>query len=160
MNIKTLWHSKSKKEDKKSSNLLQIDAFKYKTAIEIRFADLDALGHVNNAIYFTFLEIARTKYWQQAIDWDWEKTGVIIAHASIDYIRPIFLKDNVSIYVRTARAGNTSFDLEYLMVKHSTQGEQICASGKTVCVSYDYGQKQPTEIPVREKQKIIDFEQL
>ena len=160
MNSKTLSQSKTNTADKKSAIHFNIDTFKYKTAIETRFADFDMMGHVNNAVYFTYLEIARTKYWKQAIGWDWEKTGVVIAQAELDYILPVFLKDQISIYVRTSRIGRSSFDLEYLIVKQQGNTEQVCASGKSVCVAFDYQQQQATAVPADERLKMETFEQL
>lgn len=160
MIFKTLWHSKEKSADKKSALSSNFDSFKYKTVIDTRFADFDMMGHVNNAVYFTYLEIARTKYWKHAIDWDWEKTGVVIAHASIDYVSPVYLKDKITMYVRTSRIGTTSFDLDYLLVKEVNGKEEICSTGKTVCVAFDYAAKTATAIPEVEKVKMTTFEQL
>ncbi|HWW37791.1 acyl-CoA thioesterase [Pedobacter sp.] len=160
MIFKTLWHSKEKQTDKKAVKMNELDLFKYKTTLELRFADYDMMGHVNNAVYFTYLEIARAKYWKQAIKWDWKKTGVVIAQASLDYIHPILLEDKVHIYVRTSRIGKTSFDLEYIIVKTTNNTELICSKGKTICVAFDYQTKAATEIPENEKNKMIVFEQL
>jgi acyl-CoA thioester hydrolase len=160
MIFKTFWHRKEKQTDKKAEDVSKLMDFKYKTVIETRYADFDMIGHVNNAVYFTYMEIARTKYWQQAILWDWEQTGVVIARASIDYILPVFPKDKISIYVRTSRIGNSSFDLEYLVVKHVNAKEITCAKGKTVCVAFSHTGKNAVPIPETEKLKMITFEQL
>lgn len=160
MIFKTFWHKKEKQEDKKAVITNNLTDFKYKTAIEVRFADFDMMGHVNNAVYFTYMEIARTKYWTQAIMWDWEKTGVVIAQASLDYIVPVFLKDKISMYIRTSRIGTSSFDLEYLLVKHVNGKEEVCARGKSVCVAFNYTNKSPMPIPETERAKMITFEQL
>ncbi|RAJ23126.1 acyl-CoA thioesterase [Pedobacter cryoconitis] len=160
MIFKTFWRTKTKQTDKKSVTLGTLDSFKYKTQIETRFADFDMLGHVNNAVYFTYLEIARTKYWNNAISWNWKETGVVIAQASMDYISPIFIEDKVSIYVRTSRIGNTSFDLEYTIVKHIHGKEEICTKGKTICVSFSHSSKKAIPIPESEKAKMVAFEQL
>jgi acyl-CoA thioester hydrolase len=160
MLFKSFWRKNKTSSDKKSEIINQTGSFKYKTVIELRFADIDMMGHVNNATYFTFLEIARTKYWQQAIHWDWKTTGVVIGNASIDYIKPIFLEDKISIYVKTSRIGNTSFDLSYLLVKTVNGEEVVCSKGKTVCVAYDYNSKMPTPIPDTDREKMIAFEQL
>lgn len=124
----------------------------------MRFADLDLMGHVNNALYFTYLEIGRTQYWKQAAKWDWKNTGVVIGEATISYIPPIFLADQISIYVRTSRIGNSSFDLEYLIVKNEHGKEVVCSKGKTICIAFDYESKKPIEIPAKERAKMIAFE--
>ena len=160
MILKTLWRSKEKITDKKSVSVENLDDFKYKTTIETRFADFDMMGHVNNAVYFTYMEIARTKYWKQAILWDWEKTGVVIARAEVDYMIPVFLKDKITMYVRTSRIGTTSFDLKYLLVKEVNGKEVPCAKGQTVCVAFDYAAQKAAPIPAPEKGKMLEFEQL
>jgi acyl-CoA thioester hydrolase len=160
MFFKSFWRKKEKITDKKSVIISNTDNFKYRTTVEMRFADIDMMGHVNNAIYFTYMEIGRTKYWKHAINWDWKTTGVIIGQASIDYIVPIFLDDKVNMYVRTSRIGNTSFDLEYLIVKDVNGKEVICSRGKTICVAFDYNLKKPAIIPDKERNKMMEFEQL
>lgn len=160
MNFKSLWRKKQDQNVKTADIVNNLESFKYKTVIETRFSDFDMMGHVNNAVYFTYMEIARTKYWKQAIQWDWQKTGVVIAKASIDYIEPVLLSDKISMYVRTSRIGNSSFDLEYLIVKLTEGHEVICSKGKTVCVAYNYSTKNTTPIPEHEKNKMIIFEQL
>ena len=160
MFFKSFWRTKEKSSDKKSVIISNLDSFKYKTSIDLRFADVDMMGHVNNAVYFTYMEIGRTKYWKHAINWDWQITGVIIRQASIDYILPIFLGDKIIMYVRTSRIGKTSFDLEYLIVKDVNGKEVTCSKGKTVCVAFDYNSKVPAPIPDKERNKMIEFEQL
>ncbi|MEJ5963457.1 acyl-CoA thioesterase [Pedobacter immunditicola] len=160
MIFKTFWRKKEKRPDKTAEVINHFDNYKYKTTIDTRFADFDMMGHANNSVYFTYLEIARTKYWHHAINWDWKKTGVVIANASLDYITPIFLEDKLIIYVRTSRIGKTSFDLEYLIVKLAGGKEVICSKGKTVCVAFDYAAKAAADIPIREREKMMAFEQL
>jgi len=160
MIFKTFWRKKQNKTDKLSIIHSQTDSFKYRTAIETRFADFDMMGHVNNVTYFTYFEIGRTKYWEHAIHWDWKKTGVVIRQAAIDYLMPVFPQDKLSLYIRTSRIGQTSFDLEYLLVKNENGKESTCCKGKTVCVAFDYHTHKPIPVPERERNKMIEFEQI
>ncbi|WP_316829390.1 thioesterase family protein [Pedobacter aquatilis] len=160
MIFKTLWQNISKTKDKKSVESVFSDKFNYKTNIHTRFIDFDMMGHVNNSVYFTYLEIARTKYWEEIIKWDWKKTGIVIAHAELDYILPIVMNDKVAIHVKTSRIGTSSFDLDYQVVKIKGAEEIICSKGKTVCIAVDYTSGKPTPIPEAEKQKMLGFEQL
>jgi acyl-CoA thioester hydrolase len=157
---KTLWHDKADQVDKTADVVDEMDSFKYKTSVETRFADFDMMGHVNNSVYFSYMEIGRVKYWKQAIHWDWKKTGVVVGKASITYILPVFVEDSIQMYVRTSRIGNSSFDLEYLIVKLKHGKELICSKGMTTCIAFDYGARVATPIPVRERAKMIAFEQL
>lgn len=137
-----------------------IEGYHYKTAIPIRFADIDAFGHVNNAVYLTYFEIARSVYWKEIIKWDWEKMGIIIRRSEIEYLKPIRLDDEIYAYVRTSRIGNSSFDVEYILVKKTNGQEEICTTGATSCVSYDYTLNKSAPIPAYQRDKMQDFEAL
>ena len=65
---------------------METGLFKHKTSIEIRFVDVDAFGHVNNANYLTYLEIARVRYFDDIADWqyNWSKKGIILAKAEFE----------------------------------------------------------------------------
>ena len=133
--------------------------YNFKTPIYIRFSDLDGFGHVNNAVYLTYFEIARTNYWRHIIEWDWNETNIILGKSEINYLKPLKLYDQIFCYVRTARIGNSSFDMEYAIVKVTETGEeQICTTGQTVCIHYDYKAYKSIPIPEVERRKMMDFE--
>ena len=133
---------------------ISMKGYHFKTQIPIRFADIDALGHVNNAIYLTYFEIARSAYWAEIIEWDWKSLGIIIRKSVVDYLKPITLTDNVYAYVRTSKIGNSSFELEYVLVTNINGNEEICTTGQTLCVSFDYSLQKPTQIPAQQRLKM------
>lgn len=137
-----------------------IEGYNYKTSIPIRFADIDAFGHVNNAVYLTYFEIARSIYWKEVIKWDWDKLGIIVRKSEIEYLKPILLHDEIYAYVRTSRIGNSSFDVEYVLVRKINDKEEVCTTGFTSCVTYDYALNKPAPIPAYQKNKMKDFEAL
>ncbi len=141
-------------------NKTEINSFKYKTAIEVRFADMDLFGHVNNAVYLTYFEVARSNYWNQIIKWDWQKMGIIIARAEIDFKRPLKLNEPLTAYVKTSRIGTRSWDLEYVLTTEINGEKLIIATGKTVQVAIDYKLNKTSVIPEPEKQRMIDYEGL
>lgn len=133
--------------------------YKFKTPIYIRFSDLDGFGHVNNAVYLTYFEIARTNYWRHIIQWDWKETNIILGKSEINYLKPLKLNDQIFCYVRTSRIGNSSFDVDYIIVKITESGqEQICTTGQTVCIHYDYKAYKSIAIPEVETKKMMEFE--
>jgi len=132
--------------------------FKYSTPIHIRFSDMDAFGHVNNAVYLTYFEIARGDYWKNIIKWDWDEMGIILGRSEIDYKKPITLDDHIKCYVRTSRVGNSSFDVEYILVRIKDDKEEICTTGKTVCISYDYKAAKSSPIPKAQRDQMIDYD--
>jgi len=133
------------------------EGFKYKTQIPIRFADIDAFGHVNNAIYLTYFEIARSTYWDEIIEWDWNEVGIIIRQSIVDYLKPIILTDEIYTYVKTSRIGTSSFDLDYIIVKIVDGKEEVCTTGQTLCVTFDYKTNKPVPIPTFQRNKMEEL---
>jgi acyl-CoA thioester hydrolase len=133
--------------------------YKFRTPIPIRFSDLDFYGHVNNAIYLTYFEIARSHYWKDVVKWDWNHNGIILARAEVTYIKPITRNDEIACYVRTTRIGNSSFDVMHVLVKVTPGGEEICTTGKTVCISYDYSVHKPVKIPAEQRDRMIAYDE-
>jgi len=141
---------------------VDINLFKHKTKIDVRFVDIDAFGHVNNAHYLTYLENARVSYFDEVVDWkyDWSKQGIILAKAEVNFIIPIHLADEITVLTRCSRLGNRSFDLEYRITRMLKDQEQLMADGVTVMVAYDYTKKKSIEIPVEWKQAIGRYDNL
>jgi acyl-CoA thioester hydrolase len=133
--------------------------YKFKTVIPVRFSDMDVYGHVNNAVYLTYFEIARTNYWREVINWNWNDNGIILGRSEINYLKPINRDDQISCYVRTTRIGNSSFDVMHVLVKHTENGEEICTTGKTVCISYDYNANKSVPIPSNERRRMIEYDE-
>ncbi len=108
---------------------------KLSTEIEVRFADLDAYGHVNNAVFFTYLETARVKLFRERFAVLME-AGLLflVVEASCRYRVPIELNDRVLVDISTEKLGRSSFTLGYLL--HNGQGKDF-ARANTVMVCYD-----------------------
>jgi len=122
-----------------------VEGFPVVVPIQVRFRDLDALGHVNNAVYLTYLEVARAAYFSR-LEPDWVGKGhFILARAEVDFLRPILLQDPVEVGVRVVRLGRSSFDMEYLLL---AAGEEA-ARGKTVQVWLEGGRPAPLPQEVR-----------
>ena len=137
----------------------KLSDYKYKVPISIRFSDIDAVGHVNNAIYLTYFEVARISYWKEAINWDLREKGIIVGRTEVNYLKQITMDDQIACYVRTIRIGNSSFDVMQVLVKITRNGEEICTTGKAVCISYDYAANKSVSIPVIERQRMIEYDE-
>lgn len=123
---------------------------KHKTAIQLRFKDGDALGHVNNANHLTYFETARIVYFREIIgeEIDWKKEGMILARVTVDYKKPIYLTDTIFVYTSFVKSGRTSFELAYSLVKTNPDGSETELSvGTSVIVCYNYTEEKPTPIP-------------
>jgi acyl-CoA thioester hydrolase len=120
--------------------------FEYTTAIEIRFADLDAYGHVNNALFFTYLEHARVKMFQEYFGNFLDSPLLfLVVRAECDYRLPITLNDSLQITLKVEQLRHSSFTFTYLL--HDGKGRAF-ATAKTVMVGYDPQTKKPAALPV------------
>ncbi len=131
---------------------------KHRTAIQIRFKDIDALGHVNNANHVTYFEYARIRFFDDLIggEIDWETEGMILAHQQVHYKKPIYLKDEISVLTWFMKSGTTSFELGYEIVRTEKDGsETICATGSSVQVCFNYKTQKPVPIPEHWRTKMI-----
>lgn len=135
--------------------------FKFSTPLNIRWNDLDALGHVNNVYYIDYFQNTRAVYMPSVSKkWDWSEYMFVIAHIECDYYKEIGLStQHLKVKARTSKLGKSSFEIEYLVVSHSADGNEIVhAKGKSVQVMIDIQQKKPIEIPDWLKADLIEFE--
>lgn len=118
---------------------------KLTTEIEVRFADLDAYGHVNNAVFFTYLETARVKLFRERFS-ELMAGGLffLVVEASCSYRRPIELGDRLLIDLGIEKVGHRSFTFTYLL--HDGQGKEF-ATARTVMVCYDQTRGQAVALP-------------
>ena len=130
-------------------------AFRYRHPIEIRYGDTDALGHVNNAVYFSYFEMARGGYYTEVVGHpfgtgpDADKRTYVIAEAHITYRQPAFFGEPLSCAVRVGWVSRSAFSLEYRVeVAASAIGpERVVADGSTVQVFYDLRRQRPMRMP-------------
>jgi acyl-CoA thioester hydrolase len=114
----------------------------------VRFNDCDPMGHLNNAIFSTYLEQARLAYFGDAERMP--QADIILARTEIDFRAPVSMGETVEIEVRPGRIGTKSFELSYEL----RVGERVVADAKSVLVGYDYEAAQSTEIPERWKRRL------
>ena len=106
----------------------------------VRFRDLDSLGHMNNAVYATFVEQARIAFLSPR---GADVENMILARLEIDFRSPVELGETVEIEVTPTRVGTKSFDLGYVL----RAGDRVVAEAKTVLVAYDYERAESIELP-------------
>ena len=117
----------------------------------VRFRDVDAMGHVNNAVFLTYLEQARVALFsERGGATGLGQMNMILARAEIDFRAPVRLGQEVEISVRASRFGTKSFDLEYEL---RVEGELV-AEAKSVQVAYDYDRREPIPVPTEWREKL------
>jgi acyl-CoA thioester hydrolase len=129
--------------------------FRYRRPIEVRFGDTDAMGHVNNAAYLTFCEIARAGYYETVtghhlpLATHGASESMILAEARITYRSPAFYGETLTIEARVGTVGRTSFTQEYrLTAPESRYGRaRLVAVADSVQVIFDYVRECPIPVP-------------
>ncbi len=135
--------------------------FRFAYSLDVRYGDIDAQGHVNNAKYITYMEAARFKYlerlglFQPGTPWD--QIGIIIAEVQCAYKAPLYYPETVRIYVRTAAVGTKSFTCHYRLER--AQNGQLVALGRSVQVAYDYASGQSLRVPDEWRARIQALEE-
>jgi acyl-CoA thioester hydrolase len=134
-----------------------MNPYKHKTPIQIRFKDVDRLGHVNNANHITYFELARVDYFNALmgdIKIDWESESLILAKMEMEYKQPILLEDKIFVYTWVSRLGSKSFDMSCSIVRVVNGEEVEAAKGLAVIVCFNYKTNQSILIPESWKAKM------
>jgi len=118
---------------------------------QVRFRDLDPMGHVNNAVFLTYIEQARVAFLAEVgAATGLEDMNIIVARVEIDFKAPVRLGQEVEISVRATRFGTKSFDLDYEL---RVDGD-VVAEAKSVQVAYDYARREAVPLPTDWREKL------
>lgn len=111
--------------------------FPFTRRMDVRFSDMDAMAHVNNAVFLTYFEEARMAYWMHVLGRaDLAGMNMILARAEVDFRAPLVAPRTIEVGVGCTSIGRTSFVLEQDM--HETATGQLVAEARKVLVHYDY----------------------
>jgi len=113
--------------------------------IAIRWGDMDAMGHVNNTVYFRYMEQARIGWFDTLLPRGeaWKATGIVIANASCNFKRAINCPGTVAVQVFIGAPGGSSVPTFYEL---SVDGE-LYADGAATVVFIDMARQKPVRIP-------------
>ena len=128
-----------------------------KLDIDVRFRDLDALGHVNNAVYFTYFEEGRKSFFDNLYpERDLYDFRFILAHISCDFIKQVTLKDRLSLHMTVGDIGSKSFKLYYELTGRENY-ETVFAKAESVQVCYDYKSNATVRVSDELKQQLSKY---
>lgn len=125
----------------------------------VQWGDQDLFGHVNNVVYFRWLESARIAYFQESGLADLmarHKVGPILASIKCDYRRQLRYPDTVRISASVVKLGRSSLQMNHLIYSDSLGG--IVASGESTVVVFDYSLQRSAPIPDDVRARIDEFE--
>ncbi len=88
--------------------------FRHHIPLQMRFIDIDMLGHLNNSVYFTFMDLAKTRYFQAVLGdkLDFGRFGVVIVNVNCDFCAPTFFDDEIECDTAVVAIGEKSLTLE------------------------------------------------
>ena len=129
--------------------------FAHRHDVEVRLSDTDAMGHVNNARYLTYVEIARVAYYERVtgnalpIGVHGAEEGMILAEIRMTYRSPAFYGETLTVESRVERIGRSSFGMVHrITAPESRYGPaRLVAVADSVLVSYDYTDEHPIPVP-------------
>jgi acyl-CoA thioester hydrolase len=134
---------------------LDLDQFRYRHPVEVRFADTDALGHVNNAVYLTYFEAARAGLYE-ALTGTPFGTGprapahsFVVAEARVVFRAPALFGERLAVGVRIGWASRSSFEMQYRIDASTSMVAEarLVAFGESVQVMFDPATSRPMRLP-------------
>ncbi len=138
------------------------DDYRHWITVPVRWGDMDAFGHVNNARYFTYCESARISYFQAlGLGEQHNRTpdvGPSVVTATCNFRRQVHYPATLEVGVRAVKIGRTSFPLEYGIFFEGT--EELVADGSSVVVWVDYGEAKSAPLPESLKARIRELDGL
>lgn len=127
--------------------------------ILIRFRDTDAMGHVNNAVYLSYLEMARWRYWHELTGLRRpEEVDFIVARVEIDYRSPSTVGEKLRVWVRVPEISRSSFVCVYRI--EEPESGRLVAEARTVQACFDYGKNKVKRIAPEIRRRIVELEGL
>ena len=134
--------------------------FNHFTPVQIRFNDIDIMGHVNNAVQQHYFDYARLKYFEEVLKTviDWKDKSLVIASINIDFENPVFLNENIVVLTRTDKIGNKSLQMTQKIV--TADFRETKTSGISVMVGFSKAENASIVIPEEWKKRIRKYESL
>ena len=122
-----------------------------------RFRDTDAMGHINNAVYVTYLEVGRQEYWKRLSPGsDYRSVPFILASVTIDFRAEALVSDVLEVGICCEWIGNRSFAFAYEI--RAQEGGRLIAEATSIQVCYDYETKRSFPMPAELRQRLEAFE--
>jgi acyl-CoA thioester hydrolase len=123
------------------------DDLRHRTPIQVRFRDTDAFGHVNNAVFFTYIELARVRYLIDVLGLEepFERMPLILARVELDFRSPILFGEEVEVATQVDRIGRSSIAMSHRLMAGADQ--RLVGESQSVLVTYDYEAARPIPVP-------------
>ncbi len=140
---------------------MEIKDFRHSITFDVKFREVDLMGVVNNAVYFSYFEDARISYLDtiknkyKLLEFLEGDNFVIMARNECDYVKPLFMKDNVTIFTKVNFIKKSSFGFLHLIIN---QNNEVIAKGGGVFVNIDKNTMKSKPLPEEFYKAIVEFE--
>ncbi|MBS1652075.1 MAG: acyl-CoA thioesterase [Bacteroidetes bacterium] len=141
--------------------MLTFKDYKHFIPIQIRFADVDRLKHVNNACYHNYIELGRVKYFNEVFGnkINWDISGFVLARTELDHLNQLYLTDDAYCFSKIIKIGNKSMQIKNSVIKQNSDGTLVeCGNCLGVLVAMDYIKQKSITIPQEWRKCIENFE--
>ncbi len=128
----------------------------FETRMPVRWGDMDAMGHVNNAMYFRYLESTRLD-WFRLIGFqpDPQGQGPVIVNAFCNFYRQLEYPDDMLLKMYVSDPGRTTFE-SWTTIEKSDQPGVICADGGATTIWVDFPKQKAVDLPDWMRQLITE----
>ena len=115
--------------------------------LSIRWGDMDAMGHVNNTVYFRYMETVRIE-WMRAVgcDPDPQGQGPVIVNAFCNFYRQLEYPGDVRVKLYVSDPGRTTFET-WCTMERTDQPGVVCAEGGATTIWVDFPQQKAKTLP-------------
>ena len=127
--------------------------------LQLRFNDVDMMGHVNNAVIMEFFDLGKSHYFADAgipVTPDEGDFCVMVVHVEVDFKKQIHWHDSLAVTSCVSHWGNKSFSVTQQIINTATG--DVCAVGHTVMAGYRRSTASADVIPEDIKQRVISFD--
>ncbi len=120
--------------------------FRHRYPLQIRFNDIDMLGHLNNGVYLSFMDLGKTHYFKAVMPQgvDFKKINVVVVNINCDFFAPTYFDEPIEVLTAVTSISQRSFKMEQRIVNSNTG--QVKCIGRTVMAGFDPKTAQGAEI--------------
>ena len=119
--------------------------FRHRIPVQLRFNDIDMLGHLNNAMYLQYFDMGKLTFFKQYMDsgFEHEPTVPVVANINVDFHQPTLIDERISVETAMEHIGDTSLTLAQRIV---TESGVVKCSARTVMVNIDVKTHAPATV--------------
>lgn len=132
--------------------------FYHSCHLQIRFNDIDTLGHATNSVYQQYFDLGRMEYFSDVLQeqMDWQEEGLILVSININYLAPVKLYDEIEVRTKIVKLGNKS--LEMVQQVYNLTNQSVAAESKSIMVGFSGKIQQSIPVAERWRKRIANFE--